>query len=181
MAIRQLLLLCVAASGPAHAWTPELLSLALRSKVSEERVLGKEQTLSFNAHDLAATLRLPWEGGSWAGWDVGARLMASAGVLRGAGDSTLLLSAVPTLALARTDLPITVELGAGLALLGKHDYAGQDYGGHLQFALAVGLSLPVHRRIGIGYRFMHYSDAGAYGRHSIGADFHMVELSYRFR
>jgi len=27
---------------------------------------------------------------------------------------------------------------------------------------------------------MHYSDAGAYGPHTIGADFHMVELIYRF-
>jgi hypothetical protein len=42
------------------------------------------------------------------------------------------------------------------------------------------VGVPLYDRFGIGYRFMHYSDAGAYGANTIGADFHMVELKYRF-
>jgi hypothetical protein len=44
----------------------------------------------------------------------------------------------------------------------------------------VGVSVPLYGRVGVGYRFMHYSDGGAYGEHTIGADFHMIELIYRF-
>ena len=32
----------------------------------------------------------------------------------------------------------------------------------------------------VGYRFLHYSDAGIHGTNSIGADFHMVAFIYRF-
>lgn len=181
MRFARLLIPWLAAAGGAAAADAELLSVAVRSKVSEERVLGKEQPVSFHAHDVAATWRLPWEVPAWAGWESSPRLLASAGVLRGAGHATGVVSALASIALARRGLPLAVELGAGLALLGKHDFPEQDYGGPLQFALTVGLSVPIGRRMGVGYRFMHYSDAGAYGRHSIGADFHMVEVAWRFR
>lgn len=181
MASRLPLLLAIAATCEARAWNPEPLSLAIRTKVSEQRVLGKEQPSSFDEHDLVATFGLPWEGKAWASWDASARLLASAGVLRGPGHSTVVVSAVPAIALVERDLRIAVEVGAGLAFLGKHDFPGQDYGGNLQLALTFGVSVPVWRRIGIGYRFMHYSDAGVHGAHTIGADFHTVELSYRFR
>ena len=39
---------------------------------------------------------------------------------------------------------------------------------------------PVSSVRGAGYRFLHYSDAGFYGEHTIGADFHMIELTFRF-
>ena len=53
-------------------------------------------------------------------------------------------------------------------------------GGPVQAALTLGVSVPVYERFAVGYRFMHYSDGGAYGSDTIGADFHMLELSYRF-
>lgn len=34
--------------------------------------------------------------------------------------------------------------------------------------------------LGLGYRFLHYSDAGINGSNTTGADFHMVEFTYRF-
>ena len=181
MAIRLLLLVCIAASWPARASDLDLLSVALRAKVGERRVLGKEQPLSFDEYDVAATLRLPWEGKAWSAWDVSARLLGSAGLLRGPAQNAFVASAIPALAVVNRDLQLAVEFGVGLALLSRHDYGAQDYGGPLQFALTFGVSVPVHRRIGIGYRFMHYSDAGAYGSHTIGADFHMLEVIYHFR
>lgn len=181
MAIRLLLLVCIAVSAPARAWGPDPISLAIRSHVWDERVLGKEQRQEFDQYDLVATAQLPWEGKSWAGWDLRARLLASAGALRGADHTALVASAIPALAFVHRDLQLAVEVGAGLALLSRHEFAAQDYGGPLQFALALGISIPVYRRIGIGYRITHLSDAGAYGRHTIGADFHMLELIYYFR
>jgi hypothetical protein len=106
--------------------------------------------------------------------------LTSVGVLQGAGKTALVASVIPVLALGRQDGRLTVDLGAGLALLSKHRYAQQDYGGPLQFALTFGVGVPLYQRVGLGYRYLHYSDAGAYGPYTIGADFHMIELIYRF-
>jgi hypothetical protein len=56
----------------------------------------------------------------------------------------------------------------------------QDFGGPLQFALTLGIEVPLYGHAAAGYRFMHYSDAGFYAPGTIGADMHMVELLYRF-
>ncbi|WP_410000329.1 acyloxyacyl hydrolase [Halomonas sp. I1] len=32
----------------------------------------------------------------------------------------------------------------------------------------------------MGYRFLHYSDAGVNGPDTTGADFHMIEFRYRY-
>ena len=108
------------------------------------------------------------------------RLLASAGVLQGAGKTALVTSLIPVLAIGTQDRRFTVDLGAGFALLSRHRYAQQDFGGPLQSALTLGVGVPLYRRVGVGYRFLHYSDGGAYGEHTIGADFHMIELIYRF-
>ena len=173
--------LCAFAPCPSRASDFELLSVGVRTNFSQARVLGQEQPESFREYDLVTTTRLPWEEQWGSGWEVGARLMASAGVLRGKTDKAgLVVSAIPLLAFARQDGRFTLDLGAGLALLGKPAYAHQDFGGALQFALTVGLSVPLYERIGVGYRFLHYSDGGAYGHEKTGVDFHMIELTYRF-
>ena len=73
-----------------------------------------------------------------------------------------------------------LDLGVGGALLSRYKFENQDYGGHFQFALTLGVGVPLYGRLGVGYRFLHYSDAGIHGKHSIGADFHMVAFIYRF-
>jgi hypothetical protein len=90
------------------------------------------------------------------------------------------VSGVPLLAFGSRDGRFSADLGGGLALISERQFAQQDFGGHLQFALTFGFAVPLYRQVGVGYRFMHYSDAGAYGTDTIGADFHMVELTYRF-
>jgi hypothetical protein len=172
--------LCVLAPWPNYAADLELLSVGVRARVGEKNVLGKEQPESFHEYDVVASIQLPWKGQSLSDWGVGARLLTSVGVLQGADKTGLVASVIPVIALGRQDGRLTVELGAGLALLSEHRYAQQDYGGHLQFALTFGVSVPLYQRVGLGYRYLHYSDAGAYGPDTIGADFHMIELIYRF-
>lgn len=176
--------LCVFAPSPSRASDFELLSVGVRVRFSEMQVLGKNQKESFRGSDLVFTNRLPglpWEGQVVSGWQIGARLLTSLGVIQGEeGHSAPLVSAIPVLAYVKQDGGIKVDFGAGLALFGKSVYARQDFGGALQFALTVGFSVPIHERIGVGYRFQHYSDGHAYGGDSIGVDFHMLELSYRF-
>lgn len=172
--------LCALAPWPGHAENLDLLSVGVRARVGEKKVLGEEQKESFHAYDVVASVRLPWEHYSPSGWGVGSRLLASAGILEGAGKNALVVSAIPVLAFGRQDGRFTADLGAGLALISKHHYGRQDFGGFTHFALTFGVGVPLYRRVGLGYRFLHYSDAGAYGSHTIGADFHMVELSFRF-
>ena len=174
------MVLCVLASWHGHAADVDLQSVSVRARVGEKTVLGKEAPESFREYDVAASFRLPWQRYSASGWGAGTRLMASAGVLQGADTTALVVSAIPLLALGSQDGRFTLDFGAGLALISEHRFAQQDFGGPLQGALTLGAGVPLYRRVGVGYRFLHYSDWGAYGPDSIGVDFHMVEFTFRF-
>lgn len=165
---------------PVQATGPELLNIGVRARIGERRVLGEQQPESFRALDLSAQWRLPGHRAGPSDWHFGTRLIASAGLMRGAGKTALVVAATPVLVLASADGRYTIDAGLGLALLSEHRYAQQDYGGPLQASLTFGVALPLVRRLGVGYRFVHYSDAGAYGPGTIGADFHMIELIHHF-
>lgn len=174
------LVLCLLAPWPSRAEDLRLLSVGMRARVSGATVLGDVQPEAFQEYDAVASFALPWGRYSQSGWGAGTRLMASAGALRGAGETALVVSLIPVLALGSQDGRLTLDLGIGGALLSKHRFGTQDYGGPFQFALTLGAGVPLYERLGLGYRFLHYSDAGIYGSHTTGADFHMVEFTYRF-
>ncbi|MGM0983394.1 MAG: acyloxyacyl hydrolase [Pseudomonadota bacterium] len=155
-------------------------SLSLRARLSEKTLLGDEAPEDFEEYDLSANVALPWERFSTSGWGVGTRLMASAGVLRGAGESALVVSAIPEVTLGSQDGRFLLDLGAGGALFSRHRFGTQDFGGPFQFALTLGIGGPLYRQLGLGYRFLHYSDAGVNGSDTTGADFHMIEVRYRY-
>ena len=157
-----------------------LLSVSIRARFSSVDVLGDVAPEEFREYDVAANFRLPWAWYSPSGWGGGIRLMASAGALNGAGGTALVVSLIPLLTLGSQDGRFTLDMGAGGALLSRHHFGTQDYGGCFQFALTAGVNIPLFKRLGVGYRFLHYSDAAIYGPHNTGADFHMLELTYRF-
>jgi len=152
----------------------------MRARVSDATMLGDVSPEEFDEYDVAATFGLPWERYSESGWGAGTRLMVSAGALKGAGETALVVSLIPVLALGSQDGRFTLDLGIGGALLSEHRFGTQDFGGPLQFALTLGAGVPLHERLGVGYRFLHYSDASIYGSHTTGADLHMIEFTYRF-
>ena len=156
-AIRQRLLptlVLVAASMSAQASLP-LHDMSLRVRVGGDRVIGVEQPERFESTDIGVTWRLPWErygffSSDATGWGVGTRLLGSLGWMTGASDSALVLSAIPLLAFGSADGRFTADMGIGGALLSRHQFEQQNYGGHFQFALTVGLSAPLYRNIGVG-------------------------------
>lgn len=174
------LVLGLPAPEPVRAEGLTLLSLSARARLSNQTTLGEPQPEEFQAYDLAAHLGLPWQSRAVRGWFVDTRLMASAGLLRGGGEKGLVVSLVPGLGIRHRRWPLWVDLGAGGALLTRTEFGTQDFGGPFQFALTAGAGFPVYRRLGAGYRFLHYSDAGLNGEDTIGADFHMIELYYRY-
>jgi hypothetical protein len=157
-----------------------LQSVSIRARFSSIDVLGGVATEEFKEYDMAANFRLPWAWYSQSGWGAGIRLMASAGVLYSDGDTALVVSLIPLIALGSQDGRFTLDMGAGGALLSRHRFGTQDFGGNFQFALTAGAGVPLFARLGVGYRFLHYSDAGIYGPNNTGADLHMLELIYRF-
>ena len=167
------------APGFSHSEDLPLMSLSMRVRVLEGTVLGEQQPEEFQEVDLAANFRSPWERYSTSGWGLGSRLMASAGLMRGAGETALVVSLIPEFTIGSEDGRFTLDLGAGGAMISRNRFGTQDYGGPFQFALTAGGSIPLYKKLGLGYRFLHYSDAGLNGPHTIGADFHMIEFSYR--
>lgn len=166
--------------GPGYSDELGLQGLSIRARVSEKTLIGKKAPEDFKEYDVSANFHLPWESYSTSGWGMGSRLMASGGLLRGVGESGLVVSLIPELTLGSEDGRFVLDLGVGGALFSKWRFGTQDYGGPFQFALTSGVAVPLYGKLGLGYRFLHYSDAAVNGTDTIGADFHMIEFSYRF-
>ncbi len=159
---------------------PNLLSVSIRATFSSKDMIGAIAPEQFREYGAAATFRLPWEYYSQSGWGGGLRLMTGIGALYGAGDTAMVISIIPLAALGSQDGRFTLDMGAGGALLSRRHFGTQDFGGYFQFALTAGAAVPLYKKLGMGYRFLHYSDAGIYGPENTGADMHMLELTYRF-
>jgi len=157
-----------------------LINASIRATFSGIDLLGDVASEEFREYGVASNFRLPWAWYSQSGWGLGTRLMASVGALYGAGETALVVSLIPLVALGSHDGKFTLDMGAGGALLSRHHFGTQDYGGFFQFALTAGIGVPLFERFGVGYRYLHYSDAGINGPHTTGADMHMLELTYRF-
>ena len=120
------LALCALATAASHASDFGLLSVGVRARVGEKRVLGEVQPESFRAYDLTTSVRTPWEMEFAPGWGVGVRLLASGGVLQGAGKTALVASLIPVLAIGTQDRPARRYHAMALPLRVGH--AGQALG-----------------------------------------------------
>ena len=131
--------------------------------------------------DVFWSWRSPYAWEFTPGWDVGARLNASVGALRGQGETGAVGTLVPTLAIGDTGDVFSFEAGVGVALFSKWEYGTvEDFGGPLQFILDLGVNYRVYKRFGLGYRFQHWSDGGIHGVNNRGVEMHMLEFSYRY-
>ena len=131
--------------------------------------------------DVFWSWRSPYAWEFTPGWDVGARLNASVGAIRGQGETGAVGTLVPTLAIGDTGDVFSFEAGVGVALFSKWEYGTvEDFGGPLQFILDLGVNYRVYKRLGLGYRFQHWSDGGIHGADNRGVEMHMLEFSYRY-
>lgn len=169
-------------AGPQlmHAEEIRLESIGVRGGVSGSSPIGKKETQYFKEFDLMANWSLPWGWYTDYGWGIGTRLMGSLGALTASEDTAFIATMVPGLVLGKKDGWLSLEVGAGVALLSQHHFANQDMGGAFQVVGDIALRAKVYRGIGLGYWFHHLSDATLYGDNGRGFDLHMLELSYRF-
>ncbi|MET0514392.1 MAG: acyloxyacyl hydrolase [Nitrospiraceae bacterium] len=173
-----LMIVCVPAFGLADDIS--LMSIGARYGISGNSPIGEQSQEEFEQYDAAVTFRMPWTWYHASGWGFSTRLIASAGVLKGASDEAFIATLVPVVAFGRKDERISIDMGGGGALMSSYRFGTQDFGGPFQFVWAFGLNCRVYGPVGLGYHFQHYSDAGIYGTASRGIDLHMIELAYRF-
>lgn len=125
---------------PSLAGDIALLSIGPRIGLSRETpLLGKRETESFRMADVSAVFRLPWSrqlGDSE--WILETRLTASAGLLEGAGASSLMMTVVPGLALNGWKELVSFDAGVGAGFFSRHTFGKQDLGGPVQLAATIG-------------------------------------------
>jgi hypothetical protein len=164
----------------AESTAKPLLSLvAIGARYGTNAVTDKAGAL--DRVDVFWSWRTPYAWEFTPGWDIGARLNASAGAIRGQGETGAVGTLVPTLAVGDTDNAFSFEAGVGAALFTRWEYGTvEDFGGPLQFILDLGVNFRVYKRFGLGYRFQHWSDGGIHGEDNRGVEMHMFEFSYRY-
>jgi hypothetical protein len=158
--------------GPRYGFTRE-----------EQPLLGTRKTASFQLVDVAATFRLPWlsaQGEGESPWSIETRLITSVGALSAAGDTGLIATVIPILALNAFKGFVSIDAGVGLSFHGRDKYGTQDFGGPDQFVLTTALQIHPIPHSFLGFRLQHFSDAGIYGNNSIGVDLYIIEVGYRF-
>jgi hypothetical protein len=167
---------------PSLAEDMALLSIGPRIGFSAKTpLLGKEQKYNFHLADVAAVFKLPW---SWPlggnSWSLETRLITSAGLLTAAGESGLMMTVVPELALSGWEGLVTFDAGAGAGFFSNYKFGMQDFGGPVQIVATVGVRVNPFSHAYAGFHAQHFSDAGLYGSSSLGVDMYIVELGYRF-
>ena len=169
-------------------WTPGLaddsifISIGPRIGFSGKTpLLGRQQKYNFRLYDIAALLRLPWHmrvGES--GWNIETRLIASAGALEGGGDTGLMATLVPDIALTGWNGLVSLDVGIGLGFFPKYNFGAQDFGGPVQIVATAGIAFNPMAHAYAGFRIQHFSDAGVYGPTALGVDMYIAEVGYRF-
>ncbi|MGH7323384.1 MAG: acyloxyacyl hydrolase, partial [Candidatus Rokuibacteriota bacterium] len=142
------------------------MSVGIRGGLTGWSVIGADEIESFQRHDVVATVGLPWSWHSESAWGLDTGLMASAGALLGAGEAGFIGTLTSVLTLRSQDGRFSVDGGMGGALLTRHKFGDQQFGGPFQLVLTWGFRVPVYRAIGVGYRYQHLSDADIYGNPS---------------
>lgn len=155
-------------------------SLSLRGTFSSLDVLGDDALEEFTQYDISANFKLPWDVPVCSGWGISTRLMASAGIFSNSNENALAVFLIPLIVFGSRDDRFSLDIGAGGAALTEHVFGEHDFGGPFQFALTTGVSVLLYGGYSMGYRFLHYSDAGLNGPDTTGADLHMIELIYLF-
>jgi hypothetical protein len=167
---------------PSLAEDMALLSIGPRIGFGEKiPLMGKEQKYYFHLTDVAAVFKLPWSwplGGS--PWSLETRLITSAGLLTAAGESGLMLTVVPELALSGWEGLVTFDAGAGAGFFSNYKFGMQDFGAPVQIVATVGVRVNPFSHAYTGFRVQHFSDAGMDGSSSLGVDMYIVELGYQF-
>lgn len=100
----------------------------------------------------------------------------------GANKGVVIAGVTPVIRFVPKRSPGYFEAGIGLNFFSEKDINAQKrVGTHFEFGdfIGFGFAIGARQQVEIGYRFLHYSNAGI-SKHNPGLDFHQVRLSYSF-
>ncbi|HSU55770.1 MAG TPA: acyloxyacyl hydrolase [Candidatus Dormibacteraeota bacterium] len=140
---------------------------------------GASGEADFTQAEIFLNFALPWRWGWGSGWYAQTRLETSAGWLHGNGDTAGLFTLGPGFVISHTNCPLSVEIGASPTALTRDEFGSKDLGAPIEFTSHLGLDYDVSRRIRIGYRYQHMSNAGL-ANHNPGQNLHLFSISYLF-
>ncbi len=149
-------------------------SVGLRAGIDDNR-----NDEDFKQYEGSASWLLPWHRQWDSGWRFGTYLEASAGVLRGGGESGFVGSIGPGLYLTGFNNKLDISMGINPTIISKHKFGDENLGGPVEFTSHIGLNLNFARHFTIGYRLQHMSNCVIY-EHNPGLNMHMIEVGYRF-
>ena len=126
---------------------------------------------------LNCNLPVAWEPGPHS--LVTIRMDFSAGWLGRDGENASMATVGPTFVYQYRGVPLSLEGGSSSTVLSPHSFADVDLGGPFQFTTHAGLNWNITRRVRVGYRYQHTSNAGLVN-HNPGLNLHSFGLSYVF-
>lgn len=103
----------------------------------------------------------------------------SAGWLGGRGEDGVVGRLGPMLSLGHARVPVELLSGVSPTILSRQKFGNRDFGAPLQFASHAGLLAKLGRRVTVGYRFQHTSNASLH-RHNPGLNLHVFTIDYHF-
>jgi hypothetical protein len=170
------LMICFFSSGSCLAESMSWYALGVRYGTND----GIDKKTDLKRYEVFGVFNLPWSWQLAPNVDLDTRLIASAGVLDGEGDSGFIGTLSPGIAFTDRNKRFSFELSGGVAVIPDYRLGGEDFGGPLQFTFGAGIGIRLFKHIGLGYRIQHFSDAGLFGSDNRGVDMQLFELSYRF-
>lgn len=132
----------------------------------------------YHQYEVSTVYQLSWNWRNGAGWGVGSQVEGTAGVLRGQQTNAFIGSIGPDLTFGKAGGALEVAGGVNIALLSTPKFGKESFEGDAQFISHIGLNCRFIKRLGVGYRFQHMSNAGMYGGFNPGLNVHMVVLDY---
>lgn len=162
-------------AGPSGAfdWRPDVVGVRVGSNWTDN------SRSDLQRYDILGHYDLPWNWGSGKGANLTSHLEVTAGLLRNDEDSTFLASVSPALSITDDSNRFYVTGSFGLLVIADYQLGPEDFGGPLQVTFGGGFGFRLHKRLTLGYRYHHFSDANIYGQDNRGVDMHMIELLYR--
>jgi hypothetical protein len=139
--------------------------------------VGDDARSVLHRYDVQAQWALPWR---WRlqGVTLNPLVEATAGLLHNNYASALVGSVTAGADLTAGTTGFYLSATAGLLLVSDYRLGPEDFGGPLQGAFGASLGFRISKRLSLGYRYDHFSDAGLYGADNRGVDMHMLELRY---
>lgn len=161
------------------AFGGDLSQIRLESMGARYGFGANDFSSAFHQAEAVVSFSLPWQWDLGAGWKLDSHLDLSLGWLGADHTDAFVGTLGPRLSLSRGTFPVTVEGGVSPTWLSHDTFGRHDLGIPLQFTSHIGLVWHIARRLEVGYRLQHMSNAGL-SRDNQGMNMHMFYVGCGF-